>query len=201
MGRIATIAAALAITALPAMGQDAASQAVVDRMKAGKLVPIADIATLMMGAERWCYQEKEGECAWSDIYLSVDAKGASFELSNPWSEAIDISFVDVGEFKDGRYICETGNDWLPTLRAYSREDGTAIEGRDLAALKLEVDIQLGLGDDKDCFDYLFQGADAGTETVTLLQRQYVDGRTDPANDAVVTLHFDKESADDLGWYW
>ena len=185
----------------PAAAQDAGSQAVIDRMKAGKLIPISAVAVLMMGSERWCYRLQEGNCAWSDIYLSTSAKGATYEISNPWSEDVDISFIDEGVFKDDRYICETGLNWVPTVRAYGRESGTAIEGRELAALKEEIYGVVTVEDDDDCFDYLFQHQDKAAETVTLLQRQYVDGQTDPANDALVTLYFNKEAADALGWYW
>lgn len=187
--------------AAPSLGFDAESQALIERMKAGKLVPISDVATLMMGSERWCYKQQENNCAWSDIYLSVSESGATYEISNPWSEEVDISFIDEGVFKQDRYICETGADWVPTVRAFGREDGTAIEGRDLAALKDEIHSQIDVSDDDDCFDYLYQGSDAAAQTVMLLQRQYVDGETDPANDAVVTLYFDKAAADNLGWYW
>ena len=188
-------------TALPGLGQDTQSQAVLDRMKAGKLMPISDVAVLMMASERWCYRQQENNCAWSDIYLSVDEAGASYEISNPWSEEIDISFVDQGVFRDGRYICETGQDWVPTVRAYARDSGNAIEGRELAALKQEISSQVSVEDDDDCFDYLYQHRDKAAETVTLLQRQYVDGVTDPANDALVTLYFNKDAALALGWYW
>ena len=82
-----------------------------------------------------------------------------------------------------------------------RADGNAIEGRALAALKQEIYGEVALEDNDDCFDYLYQGQDKAAETVTLLQRQYVDGTTDPANDALVTLHFNTETAEALGWYW
>lgn len=189
------------IAVAPGLAQDAASQAVIDGMKAGKLMEISDVAVMMMGAERWCYNEQEGNCAWSDIYLSVSETGAVYEISNPWSQDIDISFVDQGVFKDNRYICEAGSDWVPTVRAFGREDGTAIEGRDLAALKEEIYGVVTPEDADDCFDYLYQHQDKSAETVTLLQRHYMDGETDPANDALVTLYFDKEAADALGWYW
>jgi len=185
----------------PAVAQDAASQAVIDVTKAGKLIPISDVAVLMMGAERWCYRLQEGNCAWSDIYLAVSETDATYEISNPWSEEVDISFVDRGVFKDDRYICETGNDWVPTVRGYERADGTAIEGRALAALKEEIYAMVTVADDDDCFDYLYQHQDKAEETVTLLQRHYIDGETDPADDALVTLYFDAEAAGDLGWYW
>ncbi|ODT76818.1 MAG: hypothetical protein ABS76_30055 [Pelagibacterium sp. SCN 64-44] len=184
----------------PAAGYDADSQAVIDRFKPGKLVPIADVGVLMMGAERWCYNQQGSECAWSDIYLWVEGDRVGYELSNPWSEGVDISFVDEAEFRDGRYICETGFDWLPSVRAFVRGDGMAIEGRDLAALKAEIATMADIGGAGDCFDYLYRGHDAEAQTVTLLQRQFVGGVHEPVNDAEVTLHFDKAKADGLGWY-
>jgi hypothetical protein len=198
---LAVILALWAVATASVVAQDEQSQAVMDRIKAGKLMPISDVAVLMMGSERWCSREQEGNCAWSDIYLEVTETGATYEISNPWSEEVDISFVDQGIFKDGRYICETGHDWVPTVRAYGREDGTAIEGRDLAALKQEIAEQVDTSDDDDCFDYLYQHQDKDAETVTLLQRHYIDGETDPANDALVTLYYNKDAAADLGWYW
>ena len=201
MRRLAILLVLLCGSVMPGLAQDAQSQALIDHMKTGKLVHISDIAVLMMDSERWCYREQDGNCAWSDIYLSTSAKGATYEISNPWSEEVDISFIDEGVFKDDRYICETGLDWVPTVRAYGRESGTAIEGRELAALKDEIYGVVNVEDDDDCFDYLFQHQDKAAETVTLLQRQYVDGQTDPANDALVTLYFNKEAADALGWYW
>ena len=185
----------------PAAAQDAGSQAVIDRMKAGKLIPISDVAVLMMGSERWCYRLQEGNCAWSDIYLAVSETDATYEISNPWSEEVDIAFVDRGVFRQDRYICETGNDWVPTVRGYERADGTAIEGRALAALKEEIYSIVSVEDDDDCFDYLYQHQDKAAETVTLLQRHYIDGKTDPADDALVTLYFDADAAAELGWYW
>lgn len=187
--------------AAPGLGFDADVEGVIDRMKAGKLVHAADVGKLMMGAERWCYNEREGECAWSDIYLSVSDTEATYEISNPWNEEIDISFVDQGVFEDDRYICETGFDWVPSVRGYDRADGNAIEGRALETLRQEIRDFVSTEDNSDCFDYLYRGADAEAETVTLVQRQYIAGETDPANDATVTLHFNKDVADELGWYW
>lgn len=192
----------LMLTAAPSsLAFDTGSQAVLDRAKSGKLLPISDAAVLMMGAERWCYNEREGECAWSDIYLRVEGTDATYEISNPWSEDVDISFVDHGALREDRYICEVGFDWTASVRAYNRDDGNAIEGRDLEALRQEIRDVVTPSANLDCFDYLYQGADADRQIVTLLQRQYVDGETDPANDAVVTLYFDKAVADELGWYW
>lgn len=200
MRRFALLLLLTLASVLPGLAQDAQSQDVADKMKKGKLMAISDVAVLMMGSERWCYRQEEGNCAWSDIYLSANEDGATYEISNPWSEEIDISFVDEGVFKDDRYICETAFDWVPSVRAFSRADGSAIEGRELAALREEISGAVD-ADDDDCFDYLYQQQDAEAETVTLLQRHYIDGETDPANDALVTLHFNKDTAQALGWYW
>ena len=201
MRRIALSVALILAGTLSGQAFEAQSQAVLDRLKSGKLVHIDDVATLMMGSERWCYHERDGECSWSDIYLNIEGDQATYEISNPWSETIDISFVDRGEFRDNRYICEVGFDWVPSVRAYSREDGNAIEGRALEDLRREIRDYVTPQSNSDCFDYLYQGADADAEIVTLLQRQYTDGVTDPANDAVVKLYFNKDAAEALGWYW
>ena len=187
--------------AAPGLAFDADSQAVLDRLKTGKLVQIDDVAVLMRGSERWCYAEQEGNCSWSDIYLSVEGTEAKYEISNPWSEDIDISFVDHGELRDERYICEVGFDWIPSVRAYDRESGDAIEGRRLEELRQEIYSTIDTSLNSDCFDYRYLGADAETEIVTLLQRQYVDGETDPTNDVEVKLYFDPDAAEALGWYW
>ncbi|MBJ3785906.1 hypothetical protein [Devosia sediminis] len=201
MRRLAFSLALLVAGAVPGLAFDADTEAVLDRLKTGKLVHIDDIATLMMASERWCYFEQDGECSWSDIYLSIEGTDATYEISNPWTEEIDISFVDHGELRDNRYICEIGFDWVPSVRAYEREDGDAIEGRALEALRQEIASTITTADNSDCFDYVYRGADAETEIVTLLQRQYVDGETDPANDVEVKLYFDKDAAEALGWYW
>jgi hypothetical protein len=201
MHRLALLFVLTLTGTLPALAQDAQSQSVIDATKSGKLMAISDVAVLMMNSERWCYREQEGNCAWSDIYLAVNDTGATYEISNPWSEEIDISFVDEAVFKEDRYICETGLDWVPTVRAFERDGGSAIEGRALAALKEEIYSMVTTEDDDDCFDYLYQHQDKDAETVTLLQRHYIDGVTDPANDALVTLHFNRDTAEALGWYW
>lgn len=199
MRRLALLAT-LALTAtLPAAAMDADSQAVVERLKVGKGLHIEDVGTLMMGAERWCYHESDGACAWSDIYLEVTPDGARYEIGNAWDSDTDIVSVDQGEFRDGRYICESGYDWVPTVRAFSRADGAPLSGRDLDALRQEIYSMAG--ERGDCFDYVYRGRDAQADTVTLLQRQYSGGVHDPARDAEVTLHFDKASADALTWYW
>lgn len=189
------------LLASPAMGFDDASQAVIDASKIGKPLAIEDVGTLMMGAERWCYDQQDALCAWSDIYLSVDADGASFEISNPWSETVDISFVATGDFRDGRYICENGFDWVPSVRAYSREDGYALEGRELAALRDEIRTVVDTASQSACYDYIYRGHDADNLTITLLQRDYAGADDEVLGEVLVTLHYDKAVADNLGWYW
>ena len=169
----------------PALSFDAGTQDVLDRMKVGKLVPITEIATLMRNSERWCYAEDEGSCSWSDIYLDVTETGATYEIGNAWDADRDVIFTDHGTFEEGRYICETGYDWVPTVRAVNRADGSAINGRPLW----------------DCFDYVLKGSDAEAETITLLQRQFTDGVTDTSRDVTVTLHFNAASAAALTWYY
>ena len=201
MIRFAAVFALSMLGALPAFAFDAASQAAIDGLKAGKPVPIAAVTDLMLGSELWCYNQREGECGWSDLYLSVHGNQVNFELSHPWSESIDISYVSQGVLRDGRFICYSGYDWIPSVRGFERPDGWAIGGRELEALRLEIEQWTDLAGDKDCFDYVFVSADETAETVTLTQRQWTEGETDAANDAVVTLYFAKAAADELGWYW
>lgn len=171
---------------------DASIGAITSQYKAQKLLKAADIAQLMRLSERWCYAEEAGQCAWSDIYLEVTGQDFRMEISNAWSETIDISFIDRGVFADNNQICESGGDWQPSIHARNRTDGTAIGGRELAAIKAEVGTNSD--DPIDCFDYLYQSADATAQTVTLLQRQYVDGVHKSDGDVTVTLHFDPASA-------
>ena len=184
----------------PALAFEAPVQAVIERYKASKPMRIADVGALMSTSERWCYLEEAGSCSWSDIYLDVSDTGATFEISNAWDDSVDIAFVDQGTFHDGRYICETGYDWVASVRASNRADGSAIGGRELAALKAEI-AAVQSEDVLNCFDYLFMGKDAAAETVTLLQRQYVDDVHDASGDTLVTLHFDAESAAALTSRW
>lgn len=183
----------------PALAFDAETEDVLNRMKVGKLVPITEIATLMRQSQRWCYIEQDGSCSWSDIYLDVTDAGATYEIGNAWDANFDVIFTDHGTFEDGRYICETGYDWVPTIRAMNRADGTPVNGRDLWALKTEIGE--GRNESVDCFDYLLKGSDAEAETITLLQRQFTDGVTDPINDVTVTLHFNAADAAALSWYY
>lgn len=196
---IATIALALAL-ASPALAFDTAIEDVIDQSKRGKPVPIAMVADLMMGAQKWCYLQAENACNWSDTYLFVQGNDVSFEIAHAWNEAIDIAYVTAGVLREGRFICETGFDWVPSVRGSARDDGVAIGGRDLAALRLDIEQWANIAGATDCFDYVFEGTDAETQTIKLLQRQFVDGVTDSANDVSVTLHFDPATAQALGLY-
>lgn len=182
----------------PAFAFDAATSEVLARMKTGKLVPVDAVATLMKQSERWCYNQDGNACAWSDIYLDVTKTGATFEIANAWDSEIIVFFTDSAVFEDGRYVCETSLDWLPTLRATNRSDGSPLGGRDLWALRSQMN---GNNGPKDCFDYVLKGSDEAAETITLLQRKWTDGVTDEANDATVTLHFDPATAAALTWYF
>ncbi|KKB77864.1 hypothetical protein VW35_14560 [Devosia soli] len=182
----------------PVLAFDAQTEDVLSRLKVGKLVPIADIGTLMMASERWCYLEDQGTCVLTDIYLDVTKAGATFEIGNAWNQDYNVMFTDSGTFEDGRYICETGADWVPTVRAERRSDGSSVGGRELARLKDEI--AAGRSNATiDCFDYVLKDFDENAKTIKLLQRQFTDGLTDETNDVLVTLHFDAEEAAALTW--
>ncbi|QDZ11507.1 hypothetical protein [Devosia ginsengisoli] len=198
-----TLLAALAIatvTASTAMAFDADSQAIIDRHKSGKLVAIHDVATLMRSSAQWCYLNQDHTCAWTDIYLDVTDTGATFEIGNAWDADTDIAFTDKGVFEDDRYICETDYDWVPSVRATRRSDGSVITGRLLWDLKADI-YAIRAGDIQNCFDYLYLRADPDYEQITLLQRQYADGVHDETRDVEVTLHMNSEDAAGLSWRW
>lgn len=198
-----TLLAAMALTLAfgsSAFAFDADTQDIIGRHKANKPLNTTDIAMLMRSSERWCYAEDAGTCSWSDIYLDVTDEGAEFEIGNAWSETVDVLFTDSGVFKDGRYICEAGVDWVPTLRAAYRADNTIVTGRELRQIK--TDLYATQSESViDCFDYLYRASDAAAQTVTLLQRQYTDDTYDPSKDTEVTLHFDAADAAALTWRW
>jgi len=179
---------------------DTATQAIIDVQKTGKPVSTGELITLMQGSERWCYAQEAQSCAWSDIYLDVDEGLVEYEISNAWTEAVEIAFIDTGRFEDNRFICETGMDWLPTVRAMDRTDGAIIGGRALHALKVEIG-EIAGDTAIDCFDYRYVGADADADTLTLVQRQWRDGVHDPEQDTEVTLHFNATSAQALTLRW
>ncbi len=187
-------------TGSAAMAFDADIQAIIDGHKAGKPVAVHDLVQFMRASEQWCYINQDHTCAWTDIYLEVTNLGATFEIGNAWDAETDITFTDKGVFKDDRFVCETGYDWVPTMQATRRSDHSVINGRMLWDLRLAV-YDTRQGDTQDCFDYLFLRADPDQEVVTLLQRQYVDEVHDPGRDVEVTLHFNAEDAAGLLWRW
>ena len=193
MKTLLAIAALMLASAPAAQAYDSDIEALTARYKAGKLISGADVATLMQGSERWCYRYEDHSCAWTDIYLDVTKSGAAFEIGNAWNSEVDIAFTDHGRFSDNRFICETGFDWVPSVRATRRGDGGVIGGRELAQLKQEI---AGVWDAEtlDCFDYLFVSADPVFETITLMQRDFVDGAHVESDDVEVTLFFNAEDA-------
>ena len=195
--------AAMAITlttASAALAFDTDTQSVIDRHKANKPVSMTDVATLMQSSEQWCYNNQDHSCAWTDIYLEVTNLGATFEIGNAWDADTDIAFTDKGIFRDDRYICETGADWVPTVRATRRSDGSVITGRQLWEIKQAV-YATRADDTQDCFDYLYLRSNADQQTITLLQRQYTDDVHVEGNDVEVSLHFNAEDAAGLTWRW
>ena len=197
------VLAAIALSLMPlstALAFDATTAAVIAGQKIGKPVAIADVAALMEGSARWCYVEDAGSCAWTDVYLAVTTEGAEYEIGNAWDDSVDIALIDHGRFADGKAICETDSDWLASVRATRRADGSAMSGRELRDLKAQIAEVTG-APGHDCFDYVYRGADAAAQTVTLLQRQSSDGVYDQAQDTLVTLHFDPETAAQLTLRW
>ena len=195
--------AALAVTLLsvgPAVAFAPDTADVLTRVKAGKPVKIEDVATMMRDSERWCYKQADGHCAWSDIYLQVTADGALYEISHAWSATEDISLIDKGEFRDNRFICETGFDWVPSVYVTRRSDGVAVGGRALQAIKDGLDPSRGRSS-LLCFDYIYLRSDEAAQTVTLRQRSHDGDTMLPDDDAEVTLHFDPASAAALTQAW
>ena len=198
-----TLLGAMAITMASgsaALAFDADVQAIIDSHKAGKPVAMHDVAQFMRASEQWCYINQDHTCAWTDIYLEVTDSGATFEIGNAWDAETDIVFTDQGVFMDDRYICEIGHDWVPSVRATRRSDGSVIGGRMLWDLKDAI-YETRAGDVENCFDYVFLRSDPDQEVVTLLQRQYVNQVHEASRDVEVTLHFNAEDAAGLLWRW
>lgn len=193
MKTLLTIAALLLATAPAVQAYDSDIDAIATRYKPGKLIKIGDVAKLMRGSERWCYRYEDHSCAWTDIYLDVTKWGATFEIGNAWSADTDIAFTDQGVFRDNRFICETGFDWVPSIRATRRSDGSVIGGRELGQLKQDI-ADVWNNETLDCFDYLFVSADPVFETVTLRQRDFIDDTHSEADDVEVVLFFNPEDA-------
>lgn len=196
---LATMAILLA-SGPAALAFDADTQAILDRSKVGKLIGMTDMATLMRASEKWCYDNQEHSCAWTDIYLEVLDLGATFEIGNAWDAETDIAFTDKGVFRDNRYICETGADWVPTVRATRRSDGSVIAGRQLWEIKQAIWANQD-NETQDCFDYVLVGTNPDQQVITLLQRQYTDDVHIEGNDVEVTLHMNAEDAAGLTWRW
>lgn len=201
--RALCIVAVVTMVAAPVSAMDAEAEALVTGYKAGKLLPIEDVAVLMRTSERWCYNQEAKTCAWSDIYLEVDADGATYELADLWSPEVEIILTESGVFRDGQFICETGEDHTRTLRARYVADGKQIGGRDLFALKAEIAAAYAANATpvEPCYDYLFVDYSQNEETVRLTQRIWRDGTTDPGEDALVTLHFDPSAGQALSVRW
>jgi hypothetical protein len=192
--------AILLATGSAATAFEADIQAIVDSHKAGKPLAMHDMAKLMRGSEQWCYDNQDHTCAWTDIYLDVTDSGATFEIGNAWDADTDIAFTDQGEFRDDRYICETGHDWVPSLRATRRSDGSVIGGRMLWELKQAI-YETRSSDVQNCFNYLYLKSDPDQEVITLLQRAYADDTHLQDSDVEITLHFNAEDAAGLIWRW
>ena len=193
------ILAALVLIALgsaPSLAFDADTTALIARYKGHKPVAAKDVQTLMRASERWCYDQEAQSCSWSDIYLTVDSNTARFEIGSPWSEDIDLSYIERANFDDDGRLCENDTGWIETLFATNHADGVAIHGRALQAIKDELNSQTENGV-TDCFAYLYLSADENAQTVQLLQRQYADGAYQADKDVAVTLHFDATSASTL----
>jgi hypothetical protein len=201
--RLAALMSAIAALTIPATAIEAKLEAMLDGYKVGKLLPIHEVAALMRSSERWCYNEEAGICDWSDIYLEVGADGATFDLMDMWTQDIEITLTEKGVFRDGQFICETGEEYTQSLRARNAESGEALAGRELFALKTEIAAAYAANASSDdlCFDYLFGAVSPAADTVTVTQRIWRAGETDPAEDARVTLHFDKEAAEALSVRW
>lgn len=198
-----TLLAAMALaltTGSAALAFDADTQGMLDRLKAGKLVPIGQVAQLMQSSAQWCYINQNHSCAWTDIYLEVTETGATFEIANAWDAEIDVAFTDRGEFKDDRYICESGEDWVPSVRGSLRSGAGAVTGRSLWDLKLAIAANQAR-ETQDCFDYVYLGSDKDQQVVTLLQRQYTDDVHIASNDVEVTVHMSSEDAAGLTLRW
>jgi len=197
--QLAVLTASLVMSSA-ALGFDADTAAIIERYKRGKPVAMSDVARLMRASAQWCYDNQDHSCAWTDIYLDVSDTGATFEITNAWDAETDIAFTDRGEFREDRFICEIGHDWVPSVRATRRSDGSLIGGRLLWALKTEIRMVLA-GDSPNCFDYLFVSADPDQEVIRLLQRSYAEGEHIAAEDVEVTLHMNSEDAAGLTWRW
>ncbi len=196
MRRFAIILICAMAGLVPALALDADIASIVERQKAGKPVNMTDATQLMLGAEVWCYEPYEGQCGWSEIYLSVNDGLAIYESSNAWNDVYDIHIVSQAELRDNRHICDFSFDWRPSLRLTRRSDSSAVNGRELDAVRREI-VADGPPVTENCYDFVFQGAD--DKVITLVMRQYTNGIHEPDLDAVVDLYFDPERAAAISW--
>ena len=196
MGRLAIILICVLAGFAPAFALDADIESILARQKLGKPVNMTDATQLMLGAEIWCYDPSEGQCGWSEIYLSVTDNLAIYDASNAWDDVYDIHLVNRGELRENRYICDFSFDWRPSVRISRRSDGKAVNGREFDALSSDIS---GSGPpiSENCYDFVFQSAD--DEVITLIMRQFLDGEHEADLDAVVELYFDPERAAAITW--
>jgi hypothetical protein len=191
----------LAAACTGAVAMDAEAETLARGYKGGKDMPISDVATLMRLSERWCYNQQDMTCAWSDIYLDVTDIGAVYEVTSLWDPEREITLTDFGAFEEDRFICEVATRSGETLRART-VDGTEIGGRDLWDLKGEIATHFAADTQEPlCFDYTFAGLSIPDDTITLTQRTWRNDSTDPAEDAEVTIHFDPATAGALAIRW
>jgi hypothetical protein len=195
MKKLLLAAAAVLALAGPALAEVYPSAEVIaNTTKPGKWLHADELSGLMREAEVWCYNEADGTCDWSEIYLGVtlDPQGITYESLNSWDTYLDVYFVDKAEFQDDRYVCEFGYDKVPSTRAIA-EDGALIGGRVLQRLRDEV-AEGRVDRPNYCFDYTYGAYDAAAGTMSLTQRQYLGGVVDPSQEAKITLHFNAADA-------
>ncbi|WDR07124.1 hypothetical protein PSQ90_06730 [Devosia rhodophyticola] len=185
----------------PAFSFDAATDAVLGSLKIGKVLHQNALTTLMSGSQRWCYDQQQNSCGWSDIYLDIGDERVSYEGSTLWDEATEIAVVHELALRDDRYVCEVAETATPTTRAIAVGSGQPIGGRPLAELKAEIGAAEAADISYDCFDYVLISLAQNRESLILRQRQYINGTTDAANDVSVTLHFDPTVAHSLKLRW
>ncbi|WDR02014.1 hypothetical protein PSQ19_15190 [Devosia algicola] len=201
MNRAMTGAAALVLCCAPALGFDAATDAALANVKIGKVLHLDALTTLMSSSQRWCYQQQQDSCGWSDIYLDIGDNRVSYEGSTRWDEATEIAVVHELALRDDRFVCEVAETATVTTRAFAVGTGQPIGGRPLAGLKREIGAAEAADISYDCFDYVLISLAQNRESLVLRQRQYIDGTTDAANDVLVTLHFDPTVAHSLKLRW
>lgn len=194
--KILFAAGAMLALCAPAFAFDPTIAEIVGSLKPKAMVDTRDVAALMKGSERWCYNEENGSCAWSDVYLDVSDAGPRVETSSEYWDDYNMYIVDKAEFQQDRYVCEYGYDWTPSIRLTRRSDGTPVNDRELDTFRVQLANNFGI-DKPDCYDYLFVRADPEASTITLLQRTWSDFVKDEGSETPVTLHFDAADANTL----